>query len=307
MRTFILISILLFSSISMAQLRSANEFGLGLTDNANLEDADRDSDFFVKASTTNSYGMESHQLGVRLSYLGYLHQSTNDVFSWRLSDQFKLDSAPKWSFYGALVGQDYVAGEPGTTETSFDNVGWDFFAERQYAMNSKLELSYGPGANARYYTALSNRSDYTFFGYIDFEYEHSSILFLGARAELGFLISSDTDFSRNYIELSGDADYGFAETWNLTGEVGLRQSTFPGRTLSEGTIVTSKRGSRLRAGADAEYESHSYLYVYTEVLKDLRGSEWKSGLSLRLANQNSRSGYQNYSTTEVYGRIMYTF
>ena len=305
MRLLIMTCILLACEAGAAQIRSINEAGIGFTDNANLEESQRDSDFFFRASTTNSHDAGSHKLGLRLSYVGYTNQTVNNLFSWRISDRFAPNPAG-WEFYGALLGQDYVAGDPGTTESSFDNIGWEFTASKPHSLNPHASLKFGPGASGRYYTSLSNRSDHRVFGYAEFDFESSTKTYFGARSELGFQVSSDHDYSQTYLELSGDIDYRFSDRWSFYNELGIRQTGFPGRNLSDQTIVNRQRGRQASLTPDSQIESHGLIYLYSEVMKDIR-DDIQGGLSLRYSAQTSRSGNQNFTLTELYGRIIFTF
>jgi hypothetical protein len=283
--------------------RSMNEAGLGFTDNANLEDSQRDSDMFYRLSTINSYQTDAHLLGVRLAFTDYFRENRNDLLSLRLSDRWSPGG--KWSYYGALAFQDYVGGEPGTTEASFDNFGVDFSMERKITLNSKTEIRFGPGGTARFYSASAHRSDFSAFGYGEIDYEVSEKVLIGGRAETGLLLSTDSDFSRFYLELVGSCDYDFAESWSVAGELGIKDSAFTSRSISTETIVSRNRGFASRSQGPSN-EAYSYFYLYSELLKEFK-PDLRGGLSLRTSSQSSRSGYQNFSAAELFARLIFTF
>jgi hypothetical protein len=291
-----------FSSAGVAQFRSSNEAGLGFTDNANLENTQRDSDVFLKLSTANSYKTGEHQLGLRMAYMSYLNQKINDLFSWKISERFHKETSA-WSLFGTLLGNDYVSGDPGTTESSFDNIGFEFIAERLKDLSARTSMKFGPGAYSRFYTW---RSDHTLLGFFEIEFTANSDFIVSGRSELGFTNSSDGHFRKSYFEIGGDADYRFKDDLSLYGDLTLRQTNFPGRSLSDQTTVTTRRGRTARIGAENDYESQGYSQLFVELLKNLN-SDLDGAVSIRLINQNSKSGYEDYSVTEFYSRINYSF
>ncbi|HEX4926327.1 MAG TPA: hypothetical protein VFV50_19690 [Bdellovibrionales bacterium] len=297
--------VLFMGPAAAADFNFGGEAGLGLTDNANLEDSQRDGDFYVRIAGQVSSRKGEHAYGARLGLTDYLREHSNDVVSWRLYDRWQKNPSA-WLIYAALLGQDYTGGDSGITDSSFDNFGFDAYGEKTKELGSRTSLGFGPGLAGRYYTSLSNRSDHTLYGFAEIDHELSQKVLLGGRTELGFLISNDADFSRTYLELSGNIDYLFRESWNWFSELTIRQTSFTSRTASEETIVSRRRGRMARAETVTELEAHSSLMIYTEVVKK-HSSTIETGASLRHSNQSSRSGYQNYSANELYGRIVLSF
>lgn len=62
-----------FHTYARAEIRSRNEFGLGVTSNANFDKENSKSDLFFKASSSNRWARGEHDLGFRLGYIGYSH------------------------------------------------------------------------------------------------------------------------------------------------------------------------------------------------------------------------------------------
>jgi hypothetical protein len=131
-------------------------------------------------------------------------------------------------------------------------------------------------------------------------------LAFGANLEIGFVTSSDSAFSRTYVDLGADALFNLNEDWTALGEIGLMQNTFPGRPLSQSTIVSRKRGFAAGQNAGENYEAHAYFYLLGEVTRHI-SEDLDAAASLNMASQTSRSGYQNYSVTELYARIIWSF
>ncbi|MCM2281665.1 MAG: hypothetical protein NDI61_07445 [Bdellovibrionaceae bacterium] len=302
---FVVMTLLLYPTLGQAQLRSRNEASLGMTDNANLEQTEEDSDFFLSLSSSNTYKEQKHLFGLRLGYVDYMNENINDAFSWRLSDRWQ-NSTHSWAFTGALLGQKFTSSEPGITESAFDFIGWDFNAEREHDLNPRSKLNFGPGLSGRYYTGALTRSDHTLYGFIGIEHEATSRLLFGGRAELGFLGSSESEFSRRYLDLSANASVDLNSGWIWYNEVGLRQSYFTDRTASNDTIVGRLRGSRSAIGQRTDMERYSYVYLYTDATRKL-AEDIDGGVSFRHSSQTSRSGFQDYSANELLAHASLTF
>jgi hypothetical protein len=296
----------MFSLNVHAQFRSKNEAGLGYTDNANLESSQEDSDLFMRISSLNNYRSGAHLLGLKLGLVDYFNENSNDAFSWRMSDRWKDHVVTPWSFYGALSGQQFLADESGLTETSFNYVGWDFSMDRAHSLNRKTELTFGPGLSGRYYTShIAERSDHTVFGFAEIEHEFSDRLTFGGRTEIGWLVSSDENYSRTYFELSGNSGFALNRDWKWNSEIGFKRSHFTNRTASTETIVSARRGS-VRTRTLTEMEAYTYGYLYTEFIRKL-AQNLDLGLSLQHISQTSRSGFQDYSVDELLARLILSF
>jgi hypothetical protein len=296
--------VLCLSSLAQAEFRSRNDIGLGFTTNANLEDRDPKSDFFARLVTNNVFTQANNRLGLKLGYQDYFAQNESDVFSWRLSDTYS-PRANGWSYTGALSGQQYPGGAPATTDVSFNNVGLEVSAEKSVLLTAASEFAFGPGFQIRRYGSDGGRTDPTLFGVADLSFDPRGPFEWGVRTELGFVFSSDADYSRAYFEVGGDGGYRLNDSWKLRGDLTLRYSSFFNRTVSETTVTTRARGKLVTSVRD-EMEAYSLVTLGIEAMKTL--SESKSiGMALTHSQQTSRSGYQDYAATDLLARFIFTF
>src|SRR5438445_13178412 len=112
---------LCLSSLGYAEWSSRNRMETGMTDNAQLSETNRESDFFLSVGTNNTFSFPDYDLGFRLGYRDYSKDNSNDVLSWGLSDRLKCLGDKTCQV--ELKGQEYVYGEPGNTDSSFSNYG----------------------------------------------------------------------------------------------------------------------------------------------------------------------------------------
>lgn len=304
MRFIFLCQLLLLASVAQAQIKSTNEATLGFTDNANYEDGGRDSDFFLRFSTSNSYKSGEQLFGLRLSYSDFFKEHQNDHFSFRISDRWS-PSNNGWSFVGALLGRQYTSEGPGYTETAFNNWGLDLSAEKSKAIASRTDLTFGPTLRGRYYSGAASRSDHTLSGAADLTHELNSRLALIFSTELGVLTSSDSNFSRMMFDLSAAADFQVSSELQWYSEIGLSYSGFSDRSVAEQTIVSNRRGT-FRTITTVENEAYDFFYLTTE-LKKAYSENVEGKVSFNHTSQSSRSGFQNFAVNEFLMSGILTF
>jgi hypothetical protein len=306
MRIIFLTILFLYTLDASAEIRSRNELGIGMTDNANLESTDRDSDMIMKVATVNYLDHGPYTFGLRLGFLNYNTQDTNDVFSWRLSASGDLRSALKgWKAYVGVYGNHYPQGAPGTTDTSFDNVGFDVSADRVQQLTSKVDMTFGPGYQFRRYTQFDNRTDHTFFGFADFDFLVTPLFSAGAHSEIGLMFSSLSEYSRSYFEFGGNTVYNLSRSWDWLCDLTVRYSGFFHRTISQNVVTTNRRGIRATSTKE-EQETYSNLSLSTEFDYKVSSSATLA-FSLNHITQDAKSGTQNYSATEIMARGILTF
>ncbi|MEK7355944.1 MAG: hypothetical protein AAB250_05815, partial [Bdellovibrionota bacterium] len=229
------------ASIAAAQTSSRNTADLGVTSNANLTKENPTSDTYVRLTTSNTLVRGDDNFGLRLGYVDYFSESSNDLFSLRLSDR---RTSSNWSYTGALFTNIYTGGSPGTTDNAFTNVGLEAKGERSRPW-SGAALEYGGGYRLRVFPDLDGRNDHAAFALATLDREMTSKLALGATSEFGVLLSSLSEYSRIYFDLGGTVDYQLPDSWTLTGDLLLSQSYFLNRTVTTSTAVGRSRGSGL--------------------------------------------------------------
>jgi hypothetical protein len=282
---------------------SRNSFDFGMTTNANLSKELPVSDSFARATTSNTVPFGSQTLGLRLSYIDYFQQSQNDALSLRLSDIIARPGS-RWKYSGALVSQTYTSGNPGITDYSFTNAGFDLGAARDSQLNGPTGLEIGGGYRFRSYPSFSHRNDHTLFGAGTLDFEVSEKISAGTTSELGLMISTLPEYTRIYFELGGSLDWDLPSQWEWSNDLLLSMSSFPGRTVTATTVVTQKRGGSSKTLTGNE--SYSLFSFSSEIFrKQTETLKW--GFGLYMTNQSSRSGYQDYSTTQALARLILSF
>lgn len=302
-------SVLLFSVLGAAafasagEFRSRNEFDLGTTDNAYLTKDARKSDTFMLAGTSNYWQRDAHELQLRLSYKDYFVENPNDVFGWKVGDRFKSGD---WSFTGALLGQQYTAGSPGTTDNSYDNIGLDFRAEREEDWGADLTAIQAGGFRVRDYTSFGGgRIDNNPFAGFVLERKIGESLHLSGVSEAGIVLSNLPDYSRLYYELSGLVDYDLGARWSWTGDLTIGQSYFLNRTISTPIDRLNRRGIRV-AGSATSREAYSDIFLSTGAVRRQSGN-FRWGGEVSSSSQSSRSGWQDYSALTFMGQGILIF
>lgn len=281
--------------------RSQNEASVGWTDNAYLIKNGKKSDLFWRVSSANSFERGGHDLGLRLNYTDYISENPNDVLGLRLSDTFKVAN---WKWTGALLAQNYLYGNPGTTESSFSHFGVDIFASQDRKLNQLTALEYGGGYKLRYYPSFSGRTDQYGFGRATIDREMSNRFTLGGHVESGVLLSTLSEYSRFVFELGGLSDFELRSDLAWTSELILRKSMFLNRTVD--TPVSVGGGRIRRAGTRTEAETYDFVSLATEIMHR-RTKALRMGGGLALNNQSSKSGDQDYSEVELLARMIYVF
>ena len=300
---FLLVSLtVLTATMARAEFASRTESKLGYTSNANLEATETDSDFFLALSTSNNYRLDKNTVGLRLGYNEFFKQDLNDVFNWRLSDRYVMST--KWSFYGALFGQRYPRGAPGTTDQSFDNNGFDLKADRAVEITGSSELIVGPGLQHRRYTEIG-RGDTTVYATAEYDHELSQRTEINSRAEFGIVGSSVPEYSKYYLELALGGNFLARPDLLVTGEIGLRRSVFTNRTISSTTVTSRRRGQTITSTIE-EKETYSAVDLSVSLLKTVN-ENLKAGTGLATTSNSSASGYYDYSVLELYGNLILSF
>ncbi|WP_374077491.1 hypothetical protein [Bdellovibrio bacteriovorus] len=273
-----------------------------MTDNALLTKTDKESDFFLALGTRNSFSVDEHTLGLRLGYRDYSKENSNDVFSWGLSDRLKC-----WTDKTCQIevrGQEYVYGEPMTTDSSFSNYGVALSLEKSLTYSSRSSLDLTTAYEAKNYYSL-NRLDHILSENAVFGYELNPSLYLEAVGEVGFALSSSSEYSSYYFLISGVAEYQLDANWDLLGELGIKQTHFFSRDLTTETQVTRKNG-QVVSMVDTSKERYSAAFITVEANRTL-STQMSTGVSLQNYQQKSRSGYQDYSETLILGKFLVNY
>jgi hypothetical protein len=280
--------------------------GLGFTNNANYEDSDTDSDFYLFLRNSLTHLGPGAETNLWLSYKAYFEEKHNSVFNWRLGRTWPK---PTRSFGildldVAAGGQHYSGTAPGRTEESFDNIYAEVAASRTKILKPRTELRLEPGYQLKYFTDLHGRADHTLYFLGSLDWAISARSRLSPYGEFGLVFSNDSLFRRNYLE------FGVGYTQPLRRDIDLnlsfmsRFSTFPNRTVSQETIVSRRRGQAKTASLE-ENETHTLVQLKGSLVKMVNNLELTG--SLILNNQKSKSGFEDYSELGILGSVTLMF
>lgn len=294
-------TLLLTSSWALAQWTLRNKLEAGMTDNATLSDTNKESDFLMSLGTTSTYRLSEHAFGLRLGYRDYSKENSNDVLSWGLFDQTKCFSDKNCSVQ--LKGQEYVYGEPMTTDSSFSNYGLLASVEKSSEINSRSTLDITGSYEAKNYYS-QNRLDNTISIQAVLGFEPRPVIYLEALGESGLVISSNNDFSAMYFELAGTVEYRHSKDLEFSGEIDLKQTRFLSRDISSTAQIT--RGNRVITTQSSTKETYSLVSLGGEANYHFSMDDY-FGLSLYNRQQRSHSGYQDYSETELLAKVFINF
>ncbi|WII73738.1 hypothetical protein QJS83_07595 [Bdellovibrio sp. 22V] len=294
--------ILSLSSVALAEWSSRNRMELGMTDNALLTDTNKESDFFYVFGTRNTLDWNQHVLGLRLGYSDYSKENANDVLSWGLSDRLKCFTDKNCEI--ELRGQEYVYGEPMTTDSSFSNYGLRLAMEKSLNLHFASSFDLATTYEAKNYYSLG-RLDHVLSEVATLGYEVSPVLYLEGIGEAGLALSSASEYSSYFLQISGALEYQLDAKWVLSGELGFKQTSFLSRDLTTETQVTRKNG-RVVSQVDTSKEAYTNVFLYFDATRSLFANG-SAGVSLQSSQQKSRSGYQDYNELVLAGKFLINY
>lgn len=290
------------SSKGFADWSSRNKLELGMTDNALLAKTDKESDLFIALSSRNSFTINQHTLGMRLGYRDYNKENSNDALSWGLSDKLSCWTDKACEF--EIRGQEYVYGEPMTTDSSFSNYGAVVSVEKSRSLAARTTLDLTTSYEFRNYNSL-NRTDHSLSEFAVLGYDFAEDLYGELIGEVGLALSSSSEFSSYHFSLSALMEYQLDRLWTLAGELGFKQTHFLSRDLTTETLVTKKNGQVVSL-IDTSKEVYSALFFTLEANREI-SSRLSTGISLQTYQQKSRSGYQDYNENIILGKFLVNF
>lgn len=293
---------LVFSSLAFAEWNSRNRLELGMTDNALLTDAEKENDMFVAVGTRNKWSLYEQTLGFRLGYKDYSKVNSNDALSWGLSDKVKCFENKSCEI--ELQGTEYVYGEPMTTESSFSNYGAAFTLEQTRSLRRNLSMDFATGYVAKNYYSL-NRLDHTLNQNISIGYDLNATTYVEGLGDAGLIVSSASEYSAFYFEILGLIEHHVTDKWEISGELGVKQTMFTSREVSTETQLTRKRGQTVTV-IDSSKERYNALFLVFEANYRLSQSS-TLGVAAQTYQQNSKSGLQDYRENQIFSKVLVNY
>lgn len=293
---------LVFSSLAFAQWNSRNRLEIGMTDNALLSDIDKESDMFVAIATRNKWSLYEQTLGLRLGYKDYSKVNSNDVLSWGLSD--KANCLGNKSCEIELQGTEYVYGEPQTTESSFSNYGAALTLEQTRYLRSNLSLDFATGYVAKNYYSL-NRLDHTLNQTVSVNYDLNTNTYVEGMADAGLIVSSASEYSAFYFEISGLVEHQITDKWEVSGELGVKQTMFTAREVTTQTQLTRKRGTTVTV-TDTSKERYNAVFMVFEANYHFSQNS-VLGFAAQTYQQSSKSGLQDYKENQILAKVLVNY
>lgn len=291
--------LLIFTScLAWSQWNIKPQVGAGLTDNANYDENDKKSDFFWWLGGFGYYETPEAQWSTYLNFRDYLSEDHNDRLSYRVSRthtvQYPWSGKLDWQW--ALGGQQYSGKSPAETEDSFNHIYVDTSLAKQYSVRSNFLLSYGPGAQIKSFTDFDGRLDFSLYGELNADWEFRSDQSLHPFAELGFVISNESEYSNTFIDLGADWIYEPHPKWRYLAGATLRQTYYMDRSISEAIAITNRKG-KVISSTQSEDEAHTLFQLQGSATYLMKREELKS--TIILGHQNSRSGALDFTEFQV--------
>lgn len=296
-----MILILISTTTANAQVTSRNSADIGFTSNANLTTENKESDLFLRVATSNRFPRSGKQAtSFRLSYMDYFEQNENDYLAASLQNQW--GDKKNRIFTLALAAQHFPNGGSGVTETAFNNYGLNFSLAKGWQRNS-FDGDFGAGYKMRYYPDFEGRNDHNGYGFASGTYEISSRLVLNGYAESGLTVSSLSEYTRLYGEITGTVEYLLPDRWTWANELTLGRSHFLDRSVTTQTRVVRKRVTTQTSTANERYTNFS---LASELMRS-QAENFKWGAGATVANQSSLSDLQDYSVITLEAKLILHF
>jgi hypothetical protein len=306
MQCLLIIFLILFFHPAFSAVSFRAQAGIGFTDNANYEESEKDTDFFGWTRLSSSYLSDHSTWNLWLNYKGFLKEHQNDVLSYRLGHTLETNTRSFGSFDWDLAvgGQKYSQGNPGTTETSFDQTYLETSVEKIWSLRKDLEMSWEPLYQYKFFPQFDGRVDQTILSHFGADWSFQSIQSLAPFLEIGWVASNQSIYTKNYLEIG--TDWRISERPDLRYSLGFlsRYSSFPNRKISDVTVVSTKNG-RFRTLSQDGNETQSLVQFQGSLVKIVNELEWKS--SLVWSKQYSNSGFESYSEFQLTGSVLIPF
>lgn len=296
----------LSASSANAEWSFRPQAGLAATSNAYYSADNRTSDIYAWAKAAGSYLGEKEIYSYALSYRSYTRTTTNNAFTFRLSAliPIQLFDQRDWELELATGGQDYLNENPGTTEQSFDYYYGKASLLKTLKLSPDKELVLQPGFEGRSYPSFGGRFDVDVSArsFLSWAIDGSQELepFFG----LGLVISNQELYTRRYLELGTAWTYLFGSDLKLGLDFSTTFSSYPNRTISQTTAVTSKRG-RAFSASQVEIESQTLTQFSASLAKILKSGELKG--TAGVSSNSSRSGAVDYSEFNLSASYTHSF
>lgn len=267
--------------------------GLGFTSNANLEETDKDSDFYYLVRGSASLTADPAYYAATVSFRGFLDQTSQNVVNFNVQSFIptQIASSSNWEVDVGVGGQHYTNDSPGVTEDSFDNYFLTTGLTKTLFIES-TEVFVGPRYELRNYPDFDGRTDNIFAVESSLEWKFQKRHTIEPALALGFVSSSRDLYNRRYFELGADWSYYIKR--DLLSKVSFlsRFSTYPDRTVSDPTAVSQRRGKG-NANQGDDQETQTLTQLAGSVVKIRGNSEFKAEVSAN--TQKSKSATADYS------------
>ncbi len=290
-----------------ANFSTSNYLGFFYTDNANLEKDQKDGDFYMSLLTSNTVSQENIKWRFRLGYYDYSKENQNDLLSGQVSGHYMITpGARSTEIYIKLLFQDYLASQvSGSTDTSYDFSGFELGAEYNFELENDKSLRLRPYYQQRNYANLNNRKDQQIGGALTLDKEWNEKTYFYADAELGFLSSNLSEYSKNFLLLGVGLDHKLNDDWNIESDFSLLSGTYTNRTTTQVVTGTSRRKGVSMSSETVPETTRTVVLNFSGIRKISEEFNFRTGWTL--TNQSSRSGDESYSANIFYGQINYHF
>lgn len=291
---------------TLAETSGKQSLGIGYISNANLTADQPLSDFYTRLDSKWFGTVASKPFFFGISWLNYAKENSNNYLSVTLSSEKETENkvAGEFSITPVVFHRNYLKSTAATSDTSFTHTGFGVDLEKQFVPRPELVATLGTGYELRAFSNFSNRTDHDLrLASGDLVFDLNPTVQLQSGASLGVIVSSLSEYSRSYFDLSLGAEGAIDQQLSWNSELRLTSANYMNRTLSQATEITNRRGKIISSNI-AENERTFQTSVQGGVNFAI-DSRWSLNSLLSLTSQNSNNEVNSYSATELFCTLVF--
>ncbi|MBC7754754.1 MAG: hypothetical protein H7Z71_10990 [Moraxellaceae bacterium] len=279
--------------------------GVNYASNANLTSTDIKSDFYSRLDSKWYLEINTYPIFFGFSWLNYSKEKSNNLLSFTLSAE-KVDShlvAGQFSWIPRLFHRNYINSNAATSDNSFTHTGAGLDVEKTWTTNSWLNITVDAGYEVRSFASFANRADHEIHLMMDTDTHLETNLNLTTSAALGFVISSLSEYSKNYFDLAAGLGGVYTPKLSWNSELRISSVSYPNRKISQVTEITNRRGKTSYQGADSNEKT--FLTSARIGLAYLLDEAWVVKSGIAIASQNSNNEINSYKNNEIFLSVVF--
>lgn len=281
----------------------APELRLGYTDNVLQDDLNKKADAYTYIGAGLRWAEGADSLRLQLGLQTHQSEKSADYF------QYALRYKTNWSLVDSplrlsLSGLNYTKEQLASTDESYNNVSVGAYISKTLFTRNSFYLYFEPGTKAVFYSDLNGRKDLAVFARLLSDWEINSRHTLSPLIELGVVPSTQSYYSRQYIEIGASYYYQIEDTLMFYSDLYLQNSTYPNRRVSD-VLQMPQRNGRVTTVPVETAETTQSTYLAVGITKTIQ--QFKASLDAIRSSLTSRSGLEKYTENTVQLTLQYEF